>query len=63
MQWGDWATAGGTVWFCIALTISGLAGIQGRSKLGWFVAGMFLGPLALLILVVMTAPVKERDSV
>ena len=61
MEWGSWATAGGTVWFCIALTISGLAGVQGRTKLGWFVLGMIFGPLALLVLVFLTEPANRLN--
>ncbi|GAA3933019.1 hypothetical protein [Microbacterium soli] len=60
MEWNEWATAGGTVWFCIALTISALAGLQGRTKLGWFILGMIFGPLALLILVFLTEPLGKR---
>lgn len=61
MDWNSWATAGGTVWFCIALVISALAGLQDRTKLGWFVLGMIFGPLALLLLVFLTEPLRTRD--
>ncbi|MGB3374070.1 MAG: hypothetical protein WBA87_02875 [Microbacterium sp.] len=61
MDWGSWATAGGTVWFCIALVISALAGLQGRTKFGWFILGMIFGPLALLVLVFLTEPLRARD--
>jgi len=60
MEWGEWATAGGAVWFSIALMTSGLAGVQGRTKLGWFIGGMIFGPLALLLLVFLTEPPVKR---
>jgi hypothetical protein len=37
------------------------AGLQGRTKFGWFVLGMLFGPLALLILVFLTQPLTTRD--
>lgn len=58
----EWATAGGTVWFSIALVISALAGMQGRTKLGWFALGMIFGPLALLLLVFLIQPSAARDE-
>lgn len=62
MDWNSsWAAAGGSVWFSIALMTSGLAGVQGRTKIGWFILGMIFGPLALLILVLMTQPIHPRD--
>ncbi|PYD02308.1 hypothetical protein [Microbacterium sp.] len=62
MGWNEWATAGGTVWFSIALVISALAGMQGRTKLGWFVLGMIFGPLALLLLVFLIQPSAAREE-
>lgn len=61
MDWSSWATAGGTVWFCVALTTSALAGLQDRTKFGWFILAMIFGPLALLVLVFLTKPLVGRD--
>ena len=63
MGWDQWATAASTVWFSIALVISALAGMQDRTKLGWFVLGMVFGPIALLVLVFLTKPLAARGDI
>lgn len=39
-------------WFTLALINAGLAQSKGRSGLLWWVASLFLGPLATLLIVV-----------
>lgn len=36
-------------WLVIAFFAAGIAQAKGRSTVGWFVLGLFLGPLALLV--------------
>jgi hypothetical protein len=42
----------GTFWFALALINAGLAQLQGRRGLNWFLLSLLLGPVATLILVV-----------
>jgi hypothetical protein len=39
-------------WFTLALINAGLAQAKGRSRLAWFLASLFLGPLATFLVVV-----------
>lgn len=39
-------------WFSLSLIIAGLAQALNRSSLGWWLFGIFTGPLALFVLVV-----------
>jgi hypothetical protein len=41
----------GTFWFSLALINAGLAQLQGRRGLNWFLLSILLGPIATLILV------------
>lgn len=47
-------------WGTLALSNAGLAQSKGRSRLGWFLASLLLGPIATLIIVVVDAPVAAR---
>ena len=47
-------------WGTLALINAGLAQSKGRSRLGWFLASLLLGPIATLIIVVVDAPVAAR---
>ena len=40
-------------WFTLALINAGLAQAKNRSGLGWFMASLFLGPIATLIIVLL----------
>jgi hypothetical protein len=42
-----------TTWLWLAIAIGLLAGGRGRPRIGWFIAGLVLGPLALLALLVL----------
>ena len=42
---------GGTFWFTVALINAGLAQLQGRRGLNWFLLSILPGPIATLILV------------
>lgn len=46
-------------WGTLALINAGLAQSKGRSRLGWFLASLLLGPIATLIIVVVDAPVAS----
>lgn len=66
-KWSEYSKQEGTVelekyyasiqglatWVGLALIISGLADALNRSRVLWFVLGFFLGPIALLILVIL----------
>ncbi|MGE5836280.1 MAG: hypothetical protein ACM4AI_17530 [Acidobacteriota bacterium] len=57
MEFGKDYVAG---WGTLALINAGLAQSKGRSRLGWFLASLLLGPIATLIIVVVDAPVAAR---
>lgn len=42
--------------FCFAVVASVLAYGKGRNSLGWFVAGLFIGPFALIVGLLPPAP-------
>ncbi|HMC78786.1 MAG TPA: hypothetical protein VKH34_16675 [Vicinamibacterales bacterium] len=48
-------------WGTLALINAGLAQSKGRSRLGWFLASLFLGPVATLLIVIIDGP-KPRSS-
>lgn len=48
-------------WGTLALINAGLAATAGRTRLGWFLLSLLLGPLATLILVLLMEP-KERKG-
>jgi hypothetical protein len=48
----DWHYGIGFGWGTLSLINAGLAQLQGRSGLMWFLLSLFLGPLATLLLVV-----------
>ena len=48
-------------WGTLALVNAGLAQAKHRSGLGWFVASVFLGPVATLLIVVLDDPRERRD--
>ena len=48
-------------WGTLALINAGLAQSKGRSRLGWFLASLLLGPVATLIIVI-TDETKPRPS-
>ena len=43
-------------WGTLALINAGLAQSKGRSRLAWFLASLFLGPIATLIIVITDTP-------
>ena len=43
-------------WGTLALINAGLAQSKGRSRLGWFLASLFFGPLATLLIVIIDDP-------
>ena len=47
----DWHYGMGFGWGTLSLINAGLAQLQGRSGLIWFLVSLFLGPLATLLLV------------
>jgi hypothetical protein len=44
-------------WGTLAIINAGLAESKGRSRLAWFLASLFLGPVATFIIVVTDRPV------
>jgi hypothetical protein len=46
-------------WGTLALINAGLAQSKGRSRLAWFLASLFLGPIATLIIVVTDSPAPK----
>ncbi|MDB6138176.1 MAG: hypothetical protein JWO94_1248 [Verrucomicrobiaceae bacterium] len=46
-------------WFTLALINAGLAETKGRSRLGWWLGSLFLGPVCTFFIVVL-APVHRR---
>ncbi|MBZ5553087.1 MAG: hypothetical protein LAO21_10230 [Acidobacteriia bacterium] len=46
-------------WFTLSLINAGLAEGKGRSRLAWWIASLFFGPLATLLIVVLD-PVPLR---
>jgi len=40
-------------WFTLSLINAGLAQCKGRSRLGWWLASLFLGPICTLLIVVL----------
>jgi hypothetical protein len=40
-------------WFTLSMVIAGIAQGKNRSGLGWWLLGVILGPLALLILLIL----------
>ncbi len=43
-------------WFTLALINAGLAQAKGRSRLAWFLASLFFGPIATFLIVVTDDP-------
>jgi hypothetical protein len=43
-------------WFTLALINAGLAQAKNRSGLGWWLASLFIGPIATLLIVVLDRP-------
>jgi hypothetical protein len=46
-------------WFTLSLINAGLAQTKGRSRLGWWFASLFLGPICTLLIVILD-PVKPK---
>jgi hypothetical protein len=47
-------------WFTLSLINAGLAQSKGRSGLGWWVASIFIGPIATLLIVLLDpCPTKK----
>lgn len=46
-------------WGTLALINAGLAQSKGRSRLGWFLASLFLGPIATFLVVVTDEPTPK----
>jgi len=49
-------------WFTLAMINAGLAQSKGRSGGNWFVASLFLGPLATLAIVVTDPPAGPKPK-
>ena len=49
-------------WGTLALINAGLAESKGRSRLAWFLASLFLGPIATLIVVITDSPSWKADD-
>ncbi len=47
----DQYVTGGAAWFTLSLINAGLAQGKGRSGLNWWLASLFIGPLATLLIV------------
>ena len=43
-------------WFTLALINAGLAQAKGRSRLAWFLASLFFGPIATFLIVLTDDP-------
>ena len=43
-------------WFTLSLINAGLAQTKGRSGLNWWIASVFLGPIATFLIVVLDPP-------
>jgi hypothetical protein len=48
-------------WGTLALINAGLAQSKNRSGFGWFVASLFLGPIATFIIVLLDRVKEKRD--
>ncbi|MGB7624108.1 MAG: hypothetical protein WBN92_17310 [Terriglobia bacterium] len=48
-------------WFTLSLINSGLAESKGRGRLAWWLASLFLGPLATFLIVVLE-PVSSKHQ-
>ncbi len=46
-------------WGTLALINAGLAQAKGRSRLAWFLASLFLGPIATFLIVVTDNPTRS----
>jgi hypothetical protein len=46
-------------WGTLALINAGLAQSKGRSRLGWFLASLILGPIATFLIVVIDTPAPK----
>jgi len=49
-------------WGTLALINAGLAQSKGRSRLGWFLASLFLGPIATFVIVVTDEPKRSAAA-
>jgi hypothetical protein len=49
-------------WFTLSLINAGLAESKGRSRLAWWIASLFLGPLATLLIVVLDSAHPKRST-
>jgi hypothetical protein len=49
-------------WGTLALINAGLAQSKGRSRLAWFLASLFLGPIATLIIVITDSASPARGK-
>jgi hypothetical protein len=47
-------------WGTLALINAGLARANGRSRLGWFLASLLLGPVATLMIVLLDRPIEAK---
>jgi hypothetical protein len=46
-------------WFTLSLINAGLAQTKGRSGLNWWIASLFLGPIATFLIVILD-PIKSK---
>ena len=49
-------------WGTLALINAGLAQAKGRSRLAWFLASIFLGPIATFLIVILDSPVPAKPK-
>lgn len=47
-------------WFTLSLINAGLAQGKGRSRFGWWLASLFLGPIATLLIVLLDSKATEK---
>lgn len=50
-------------WGTLAMINAGLAQSKGRSRMAWFLASLFLGPIATFIIVVTDIPAPKSPKV
>lgn len=59
VEWLEFAV--GTSWFILSFINVGIANSKNRSGAGWWIASLFLGPLATVLLVLLS-PVPEQTN-
>lgn len=60
MNYDTTAGANGAFWLTLCFINAGLAETKGRSRLRWFIASLFIGPIATALIVVWPRPSERR---